>query len=50
MPSDIVSLELFLGGGMQYADSDKNYYSGFYQIKGYTGVVPRIGFNVGVSF
>jgi len=48
--SGIVSLELFLGGGMQYADSDKNYYSDFYQIKGYTGVVPRIGFNVGVSF
>ena len=46
--SDIVALEFFLGGGMQYADSD--YHVDIYQVKGYTGVVPRIGFNVGVSF
>ena len=54
--SNIVSLEIFLGGGVQYADIEDirgnlpYYYNDTPFSRGYTGVVPKAGFNFGVKF
>ena len=49
---NVISLELFLGGGIQYADIEgvDSYSDMTDGIKEYTGVVPRIGFNFGAAF
>ena len=49
---DVISLEVFLGGGIQYAEVEgfnSDYYNAS-DIKEYTGVIPRIGFNIGAAF
>ena len=48
--SDAISLEFFLGGGVQYADVDRSLYNNTPFDKSYTGVVPKVGFNFGASF
>jgi hypothetical protein len=49
---NIISLEVFLGGGIQYAEVE-GFNSDYYNtsnMKEYTGVIPRIGFNIGAAF
>jgi len=48
--SDAISLEFFLGGGIQYADVNRSLYNNTPFDKSYTGVVPKVGFNFGASF
>jgi|TARA_B110000116_G_scaffold248026_1_gene240785 hypothetical protein len=48
--SDAISLEFFLGGGVQYADVNRSLYNNTPFDKSYTGVVPKVGFNFGASF
>ncbi|MBT7896714.1 MAG: DUF3575 domain-containing protein [Flavobacteriales bacterium] len=48
--SDAISLEFLLGGGVQYADVNRNLSSNTPFDKSYTGVVPKVGFNFGASF
>ena len=48
--SDVIALEFFLGGGIQYADSNRSSYNNTPFDKSYTGVVPKVGFNFGASF
>ena len=51
---NIISLEVFLGGGIQYAEVEG--FNSMWRddnpsnLKEYTGVVPRIGFNIGAAF
>jgi hypothetical protein len=48
----VISFEVFLGGGMQYAEVE-GFNSDYYNtsnMKEYTGVIPRIGFNIGAAF
>ena len=50
--SEKLSLDLFAGGGLRISDFDNkpldlDFYS---PERGYTGIVPKIGFEVGVSF
>lgn len=51
--ANVVSMELFLGGGVQFAEvvgSYQYFYDGDDNWgKSYTGVMPRIGFNIGVA-
>ena len=49
---DVISLEVFLGGGIQYAEVEgfnPDYYNTS-DMKEYTGVIPKIGFNIGAAF
>ena len=49
---NVISLEMFLGGGIQYAEVE-GFNSDYYNtsdMKEYTGVIPRIGFNIGAAF
>jgi len=48
--SDAISLEFFLGGGVQYADVNRSLYNNTPFDKSHTGVVPKVGFNFGASF
>ena len=50
--SEKLSLDLFAGGGLRNSDFDhKPIDLDFYSPdRGYTGIVPKIGFEVGVSF
>ena len=49
--SDVILFDLFLGGGVQYAveagNRDRTRWSGRYRFN--TGVIPKIGFNIGVK-
>jgi hypothetical protein len=49
--SDVILFDLFLGGGVQYAveagNRDRTHWSGGYRFN--TGVIPKIGFNIGVK-
>jgi hypothetical protein len=50
---EIIAFDLFLGGGIQYADINRdNFYNSNNGIWGrsYSGVVPRVGLNIGVFF
>lgn len=52
--SNRLAFNAFAGGGMKYSeisgtDSGRNYNNGIWDI-GFTGVVPRVGFQVGISF
>ena len=50
--SDVISLDMFFGGGIQYADvsGSPDYFDGFPLGRFYTGIIPKIGFNFGVKF
>ena len=50
--SEKLSLDFFAGGGLRDSDFDhKPIYIDFYSpYRGYTGIVPKIGFDIGVSF
>ena len=50
--SEKLSLDLFAGGGLRNSECDQKPIDlDFYSFdKGYTGIVPKIGFDIGVSF
>ena len=46
-----LSIDLFLGGGVRGAQIDGKKYDRFYvSDRGYTGVVPKAGFSLGITF
>ena len=46
-----LSLDFFLGGGIRASEINGDYYNTPYSPeRGYTGIVPKIGFDVGISF
>ena len=51
---DVISLEFYLGGGIQYSEvegnSEDNWRYDSSLGRGYNGVIPKIGFNVGAAF
>ena len=50
---DAISIEFYLGGGVQYSEVEGNYGNWRYDSswgRGYKGVIPKIGFNIGAAF
>lgn len=46
-----LSLDFFVGGGLRASEISNNYNrTPYFPERGYTGVVPKVGFEVGVSF
>ena len=50
---DAISIEFYLGGGVQYSEVEGNDGNWRYDSswgRGYKGVIPKIGFNIGAAF
>jgi hypothetical protein len=45
-----IVMDVFIGGGFKYSDSEDNYSEMLYFSPSYTGFLPKIGFKVGLNF